>query len=237
MANSKHPWYDTWKYHKRREYFPWKTDFSAFRSWAEKVDYDPKRGDKICQEYTDGTYRIYVQREDGFKGLYSYVINKEHQGLCIDRRRLVEALRRAHKNIIFQKPLERDPKTYRIVMSDDVWVNLLRELGLSDSEIEKKFLQPLEYEDSEAGSEDFSTERIRDVFTRMHESCYNTGSAAYELVGARGVCVSGVWHDFENFRSWAESEFERTSKDPCRPFTLIRVNRHKGFYPTNCKIA
>lgn len=234
MANSKHPWYETWKYHRRKPRFPWKNNFRGFVHWAEQADYNPGNGDQIKQRELQDEYRIYIERADGSVAPMVYIIRHGVSEYAIPRDRLREAFFAANRDAIYRKP-DGVPNC-SVTLTEQRWCMLGKAMGLEDTELYDA-LRPLELVEVDAANETFQTQRIRDVFTRMHESCYNTGSAAYEVCGARGVMVTDPWHDFDTFKEWAEKQLEQRQPNHDSPLTLLRTRAFEGFCPANCKLV
>jgi hypothetical protein len=206
------------------------------------VGYNPKEGDKInhglgVDEDGRGYYRVFIEKTDRTERPGEYRIIGPNTGgrTHITRESLIGAFRQLHRNVIFKRD-GLEPPNFTLLLTERTWIRFLRDAGMTNEEITNEFLRPLEFITAEYDTLDFPAERIKEVYTRIHDGCYNTESAAFELIGAHGIRVSEEWHDFENFRSWAEHTLNKMERDSTRPFTVLRRDRNKDYSPANCKI-
>jgi len=235
MTDSTHPLYQTWKYHRKNERFPWKTNFKAFAAWTVWAGYNPKQGDQIKQGHFEDRngpfYKVWVTKPDGSDGGSTYIVRSslagDSGGQYIFSAAIEDNLQRLYRSAV-------KLADGRIILCRDNWLRLAKHLGMDEGKLDKSFPLPIEFSsaDSDTVEEDFLSDQIREVFTRMHASCYNTKSAAYSLVGAKGIKVVEEWHDFEKFRSWAKPFVPISA----RQLSLVRSDKHSAYGPYNCRL-
>ena len=63
----------------------------------------------------------------------------------------------------------------------------------------------------------------------MLSRCENQHNIGYGRYGGRGVTVCKEWHDFDNFKQWAE----RTGYQ--ENLTIDRIDVDEGYSPVNCQ--
>lgn len=71
--------------------------------------------------------------------------------------------------------------------------------------------------------------KLYGVWNTMRQRCENQNTEHYKLYGGRGINVCEEWHDFANFKHWAEI----TGYKP--GLTIDRIDPNKGYFPENCK--
>lgn len=73
-----------------------------------------------------------------------------------------------------------------------------------------------------------------DVWRTMKERCLNKTYKGFPNYGGRGITVCDEWLDFENFRTWANSNGYRedAGRGKC---TLDRIDVNGNYEPSNCR--
>lgn len=232
MSLSKHPWYPTWQYQRKHEGFPWKQDARSFFRWLERAGYNPQYGDSIRHDSRPGYYRLYITGPRGEQPLQFIATDSTQATEALKHSHIISSLRAFYSGSVPKPSTQGD---FALIVPERAWFRLLLDLGVTDDEIDQHFLQPAELDDLSSPI-DVSEEISRDVWKRMHASCYNTSAPAYEAIGALGVRVDTEWHDFAAFKKWVDSEIKRTRRDANKPFTLARFSASKDYGPDNCKI-
>ena len=73
--------------------------------------------------------------------------------------------------------------------------------------------------------------RLYKVWSSMIERCERIASKSYKWYGAKGIHVCNEWHDFEVFKSWAESNGYSEG------LSIDRIDASKDYDPSNCRWA
>lgn len=72
--------------------------------------------------------------------------------------------------------------------------------------------------------------RLKRIFNRMKDRCYNPNSNAYRWYGEKGVSICEEWlKDPAEFQEWALSNGYRDD------LTIDRIDSSRGYYPDNCR--
>jgi hypothetical protein len=76
--------------------------------------------------------------------------------------------------------------------------------------------------------------RLYRLWAGMKRRCYNTNDISYPNYGGRGITVCEEWHDFSNFRKWAnESGYDESA--PRELFSLDRIDVNENYCSDNCR--
>lgn len=74
-----------------------------------------------------------------------------------------------------------------------------------------------------------SNTRLYNTWALMIERCERPTNRAYKYYGQRGITVCKEWHDFLEFKAWADAT------KPNDDYTLDRKDNNKGYSPDNCR--
>lgn len=77
---------------------------------------------------------------------------------------------------------------------------------------------------------DKKVNRLKNIWYRMKDRCYNRKHSSYLYYGAKGIIVCQEWKDsFINFLEWSKANGYEN------PLTLDRKDGTKGYSPENCR--
>lgn len=74
-----------------------------------------------------------------------------------------------------------------------------------------------------------SNTRLYNTWAQMIGRCERPTNRAYKYYGQRGITVCKEWHDFLEFKAWADAT------KPNDDYTLDRKDNNKGYSPDNCR--
>ena len=76
--------------------------------------------------------------------------------------------------------------------------------------------------------------RLYEVWCAMIKRCENPNDNGYKYYGGRGISVANEWHDYSNFKEWAEkSGYDENAKRlDC---TIDRIDVDGNYEPSNCR--
>lgn len=69
------------------------------------------------------------------------------------------------------------------------------------------------------------------VWQSMMARCENPKHKAYPNYGGRGISVCKEWHDYQTFKTWAESNGYDSG------LQLDRIDNNQGYFPENCRFV
>lgn len=79
-----------------------------------------------------------------------------------------------------------------------------------------------------------SSERLYQVWHAMMARCYRPNRKEYSNYGGRGISVCDEWHEYEEFKLWADSSgYDKDSIG--RSCTLDRIDVNGNYEPNNCR--
>lgn len=70
---------------------------------------------------------------------------------------------------------------------------------------------------------------LRDIWWGILRRCEDPKRKDYRKYGGRGIRVCEEWHDFDNFKAWAEANGFH------KGLTVDRYCNNRGYNPNNCR--
>lgn len=75
------------------------------------------------------------------------------------------------------------------------------------------------------------------TWTRIRSKCRSKSNKSYKSFGAKGIDICDDWYDdYQAFYDWAQASGYSDHKEDGK-YTLVRINKQKGFSPSNCTWA